>query len=446
MTNYDLIIIGAGPGGYVAAERAGHKGLNVLIIERSYLGGVCLNEGCIPSKTLLYSAKLFKQARSSEAYGVTAENVSFSLETAMGRKQKIMENLRKGVAFQMKRNKVTVVEGEAKFTSRTTVEVNGESYTGKYIIIATGSEAIRPPIPGADQDHVMTSREVLVVEKLPKAIAIVGGGVIGMEFACFFTSVGVKVTVIEMLPEILPPFDPDLSAALKKSLGDVDYKLSCKVKEITADAVIYEENGEDKSVTADAVLLSIGRSPNTQNIGLEEIGLDFDRRGIKVNDKLETNLPGIYAVGDVNGLSPLAHSASRMGEVVVNNLTGRKDHMRYTAIPLVVYTNPEIAAVGITEAEAKEQGIAVEVFTMPMTANGRYLAEHEKGNGLCKVVVNKDSRVLLGVHLLGQHCSEMVFGAAAMIEAEFRIEDIQDCVFPHPSVSEIIRDTIWAMA
>jgi dihydrolipoamide dehydrogenase len=442
---YDLIIVGAGPGGYVAAERAGHRGLKTLIVEKSHLGGVCLNEGCIPSKTLLYSAKLFHHATHGAAYGVVAEKVSFDLATVMKRKTKVIETLRKGVEFQMNRNQVTVVKGVAKLLDRQRVEVNGQTYAGKNIMLATGSAPIRPPLPGADQPHVLTSSEIFDIKELPKRLVIVGGGVIGMEFACFFSHVGVDVTVVEMLPEILPPYDPELAVGLRRALKHVTYQLGCKVEKIGANDVTFSQDGKATTIPADLVLLSIGRRPNTQGLGLDTAGVDCDKGGIKVNERLETNLPGVFAVGDVNGKSQLAHSASRMGEVVVNNLTGRPDRMRYHAIPYVVYTFPDVAAVGLTAAQAEAQGRRVASFKLPMSANGRHLAEHEQPQGFVKAVVDADSRVLLGLHMLGDYAAELIATCAAMIEAELRVADIRDIVFPHPTVAETMRDAIWEL-
>jgi dihydrolipoamide dehydrogenase len=444
MSHYDIAIIGAGPGGYVAAERAGAAGKKVVIFEKSHLGGVCLNEGCIPSKTLLNSAKIYKNAKTTEAYGVEipAEPI-FHLDKVMARKQKVMTTLRKGIAYQMKKYKVDVVNGNARFTDRRTIQVDDTTYTADNFLVGTGSSPIRPPIPGADQEHVLTSTGILNIETLPKRVAIVGGGVIGMEFACFFSSVGVDVVVFEMLPEIMPGIDGELAAELRKTLKGVEYNLGCRVEKIGKDSISYSCEGKTEETAADLVLMSIGRSPNIKGLGLEELGLDFDRRGIKVDEQMRTNLPNIFAIGDVTGLSPLAHSASRMGEVAIHTILGRPDRMRYNAIPGVVYTTPEIAAVGLTEAQANEQGIPVEVQSLSMRANGRFLAEHNRESGLCKVLVHRDDRRLLGVHMIGSHCSEMIFGAATMIEAEFRVQEIREMVFPHPTVSEVFREAVW---
>ena len=440
---YDLIVIGAGPGGYIAAERAGAKGKKAVLIEKEHLGGVCLNRGCIPSKTLLYSAKLFTQARHSQVYGVYVENSYFDLSQVMARKQKTVETLRRGIAFQMKRHHVEVVQGEATLVDRHTVQVNGSQYRADNIIIATGSSPIQPPIPGADQPHVLTSDQILDIDALPESLVIIGGGVIGCEFASFFSSVGVKVAVIEMLPEILPMMDAELATMLRKSMKGVDFHIGCKVQCIVADNVTYDQDGKQHTIAADKVLMAIGRKPNVAGLGLEKVGVDFDRRGIKVNDRLQTNIPGIYAIGDVNTKSMLAHAASRMGEVAVNNMFGRPDVMRYQAIPWVVYTMPEIASVGLTETQAAAQGIATQTASLPMTANGRFLAENEGKRGLWKVIVDAQTQALLGVHIIGAAASELIYGAAAMIEDEFRVQDIEEVVFPHPTVSELFKDTLF---
>jgi len=444
---YDLIIIGAGPGGYIAAERAGHHGMKVLLVEKKQLGGVCLNEGCIPSKTLLNSAKIFHYAAHGETYGVHAENITFNFATAQQRKEKVMDTLRKGIAGLMKKFKVEVVSGKATLLRDRKIDVDGKVYQGKNILIATGSSPIKPPIPGVDLERVVDSTGILNLTSLPKSLTIIGGGVIGCEFACFFGSVGVPVTVIEMLPEICPPVDPEIAKVLRTELAkkNITFHTGAKVEKITEDAVHFSINGKMETVMRDVVLVSTGRAPNVSGLGFEEAGLDFDRRGIRIDDRCATNLPGVWAIGDATGKTWLAHSASRMGEVVVNNLTGHKDIMRYHAIPGVVYTNPEVATVGMTEDQAIKAGRKVKIAKMPMSANGRYLAEHDADRGMIKTVVDAESSVLLGVHMIGGACSEMIFGAATMIEGEFRVSEIKDIVFPHPTTSEIIKDTLYAI-
>ena len=443
----DLIVIGAGPGGYVAAERAAAKGLKVLLIENRKLGGVCLNEGCIPSKTLLNSAKIYSYATHSAAYGVTAQGVTFDFAAVQARKTKVMDTLRNGIAGLMKKFKVEVLQGTAKLDAQRRVVVDGQTYEAKNILIATGSSPARPPIPGADLPGVVDSTGILNLEKLPKSLVIIGGGVIGCEFACFFGSVGVPVTVIEMLPEICPQVDAELAKMLRSELAkkNISFHLGAKVLEITADSVRFEKDGKQETVARDVVLMSTGRTCNVQGLGLEDARIEFDKRGIKVDDRCATNQPGIYAIGDCTGRAWLAHTATRMGEVVIHNLTGRPDRMRWNAIPGVIYTSPEVAVVGMTEADAAKQGIPVKTAKLPMGVSGRYLAEHDGERGQAKVVLHAETRQLLGVHLLGGACSEMIWGAAALIEAEFRAQEIEDIVFPHPTVSEVMREAVISL-
>jgi dihydrolipoamide dehydrogenase len=415
----------------------------VLLIEKSHLGGVCLNCGCVPSKTLLNSSKVYHYATHGEAYGVKSENVTFDLKTVMARKQKVIETLRKGIAGMMKRNKVTVVNGEAKLISNREVKVGDDVYQGDNIVIAVGSSPAKPPIPGIDNDCVYDSTRLLDLDTMPESLVVVGGGVIGCEFACFFGTLGIPVTVIEMLPEICPAVDAEIAKILRQELSkrNIKFHIGARVESIGKADVTFSVKDKKETIAASHVLVATGRTCNVDGLGLEDVKVDFDRRGIKVDDNCETNVPGIYAIGDVTGKQWLAHSASRMGEVVVHNLCGRADHMRYDAIPGVIYTTPEVATVGLTEAMAKEQGIPVKVGKMPMMASGRFLAEHDGGRGVCKVIVHAETSVLIGVHIIGGVCSEMIFGAASMIETEMRVKEIEEIVFPHPTVSELIRDT-----
>ena len=445
---YDIIIIGAGPGGYEMAERAGHKGKKVLLIEKAHLGGVCLNHGCIPTKTLLNSAKHYVHAKEAPEFGVTTGEVGFDLSKVMGWKKEVIETLRGGVAAMMKKNKVEVLFGEAKLVGPRKVEVDGTVYEGDNVVIATGGSPFVPPIPGADQPHVMTSKEILCVDKMPESLVVIGGGVIGIEFASFFSSLGVKVDVIEMLDEIIPFMDRGQAKRFRAALkGKVGFNLGCRVTAIDGHDVKYtDKKGEEKSIHADLVLMSVGRSPNLTGMGFEEAGLDFDRTGIKTDDQQRANLPNVYAIGDVTGKSQLAHSATRMGEVALNTICGQKDRFRTNAIPWAVYSMPEIAGCGMTEDEAKVAGYNVETASLPLIMSGRFLAENgKKGPGQVKVVVDADTRALLGVHMFGGYSSEIIWGVAAMIEAELRVEDVQEIVFPHPTVGEVIRSTMFSL-
>ena len=367
---YDIIVVGAGPGGYIAAERAGARGKSVLLVEKSHLGGVCTNEGCIPTKSLLSSAKHYVHGLEAEKFGVHFDCARFSLPDAMVWKQDVIETLRKGIAFLMKKNKVEVISGEAEFLDRQTIRVEGQTYQGQNLIIATGSSAAIPPIPGIESPRVVSNREILQISKLPEKLLIIGGGYIGMEFASFFSNVGVEVHVVEMMNEIVPMMDAEFAKTLRKSLPKVSFHLGAKVESIDKDRVTVSVQGKQETLQADLILVSVGRRPNVQ--GLEALCLDIRPQGVKVNEKMQTNVPGVYAVGDVNGESLLAHSASRMAEVAVNTICGQHDRMRYQAVPWVVYTLPEVAGCGLTEQDAKSQGLSVKTATMQMRANGRF--------------------------------------------------------------------------
>ncbi|WP_319562039.1 dihydrolipoyl dehydrogenase [Marispirochaeta sp.] len=441
-SEYDLIVIGAGPGGYIAAERAGEAGQKVLLVEKEEMGGECTNWGCIPTKSLLAGAKQFVHAKESERFGVTVSGAKYDLKTAMAWKQETIETLRAGIAFLMKKNKVEVLKGSAVLNPNRSVNVNGGVYRAKNIIIATGSSAAVPPIPGADGKNVVTNRGILSIEALPKKLAVIGGGVIGVEFASYFSAVGVQVTVVEMMDEILPLMDGEFAKAMRKAVKGIEFVTSAKVTKITGKGVEYEKGGKTETAEADLILMSVGRRPNLE--GFTEAGLDISRSGIKVDEKMRTNLPGVFAVGDVTGTSLLAHSASRMGEVAVNTILGKEDRMRYHAIPWAVYTLPEAAGCGLTEKEAAEKGIPVKTATVQMRANGRFLAEHGKREpGMCKVLVHAEKRSLLGVHIMGGVASEIIPVASAMIEAELRADEIKEIIFPHPAVAEVIRDAVW---
>ncbi|HOM62912.1 MAG TPA: dihydrolipoyl dehydrogenase [Dysgonamonadaceae bacterium] len=446
----DLLIIGGGPAGYVAAERAGHHGLSVTLFEKKALGGVCLNEGCIPTKTLLYSAKTYENALHADKYGVKTENVGYDYEKIVSRKNKVVRKLVAGVKSKMTANQVTVIEGAATIVGRgqdgIEVSCNDNIYKGKNLLICTGSEAAVPPIPGLKEagDVVVTNREILELKQQPKSLVVIGGGVIGMEFASFFNSLGTKVTIVEMLPEILGGLDFEISAMLRDIYAKkgIDFHLNAKVVQVDGHKVVFEKEGKTQTVEGEKILLSVGRRPVTQGFGLENLNVELNRGGIKTDEKMRTNVPGVFAAGDVTGFSLLAHTASREGEVVVNNLVGRQDRMRYNAIPGVVYTNPEVAGVGETEESAKAKGIAYKVAKLPMSYSGRFVAENEGGNGLCKVLVGEKYGEVIGVHLLGNPSSEIIYGACMAIEQEMTVKELQEVVFPHPTVSEIIKETI----
>ena len=457
---YDLAIIGGGPGGYVAAERAGAAGLKVVLFERKSLGGVCLNEGCIPTKTLLYSAKVYNYAKTGDHYGVYVSDPSFKYDEIVARKNKVVKKLVGGVKAAMKGNKVEVVAENATIQGRDSegikIEAGGNAYAAKNLLICTGSEAAVPPFPGLKEagDVIVTNREILDLTERPEALVVIGGGVIGMEFAAFFSTLGTKVTVVEMLPKILGPLDDEISEMLQKQYEKrgVEFCLRCKVTGIEGNTVVYEDpEGKVCRVSGDKILVSVGRRANLQGFGLENIGVELALNpagrpyGIKVDEKMKTNVPGVSAAGDVTGFSMLAHTASREGEVAVNNILGKEDRMRYNAIPGVVYTNPEVAGVGLTESEAKAKGIDFKVVKLPMAYAGRFVAENERGEGICKIIVGAKYHEVLGVHMLGNPCSEIISAACVAIETEMTLEQLQEVVFPHPTVSEIIKETSFTI-
>jgi len=443
---YDIIIIGAGPGGTVTAAHAGRLGQKVLLIEKEQLGGVCLNAGCIPTKTLLHSAKQYVHAKEAPSFGVSTGEVRFDLSKAMSWKSEVVETLRAGISFTMKKNGVEVIHGPAKFIGSQEVQVGENLYTGENIIIATGSAPLIPPIPGVDQPQVMTSTEILTIQKMPTTLTIVGGGAIGIEFASFFSHLGVQVEILERLDEILPFMDRIQAKALRRAFrGKVKFNLGCNVTAIAEDSVKYTDaQGAEQSHPAELVLLSVGRSPNLAGMGLEEVGIAFDDRGIQVDGQQRTNVPGIYAIGDVTGLSQLAHSASRMGEVALHTIGGQPDHFSRDAIPWVVYSMPEAAGCGWTEEEARKAGYSAEAASLPLTMSGRFMAENGKrGVGSVTVVKDTDTDLLLGVHMVGAGCSEIIYGAAVMLESKLPVRDIRNIVFPHPTVGEVLRDVMF---
>ena len=452
MELFDVIVIGGGPGGYNAAERAAHAGLKTLLFEKQALGGVCLNEGCIPSKALLNSAKTYEHALHASDYGVTCSDVQINQAAVIARKEKVVRALVSGVRAKMKKAGVTVIMEEAMIAGKDSgsflVSTGSKTYMGKNLIIATGSSNVIPPLPGVKEnlgDFVLTNREVLTLKEIPREFVVIGGGVIGLEMACYYNAVGAKVTVIEMLDHIAGATDREIGAMLQKELErkGITFLLGHKVQSVKPGAVIAETpEGALKTVSADKVLLSIGRRANCSGIGLENIGVTYDR-GITTDTMCRTNVPGVYAIGDVNGHHMLAHTAYREGEVAVNTILGKQDMIRYHGNPSVIYTQPEIASVGKTEEECKEKGIDYEVAKLSMRYSGRFVAENEGADGLCKIIIDRKRRTILGVHLIGTYSGEIIWGAAEMIEMQLRVTDARQIIFPHPTVSEIIRETLW---
>lgn len=450
---YDLIVLGGGPAGYLGAERAGAAGLSVLCIEKGSVGGVCLNEGCIPTKTLLYSAKLYDGAKHGEKYGVSAQGLAVDHAKVVARKNKVVKLLVGGVKAALKQNGVTLIEGEGRIEGRDEngfrVSVNGETHTAGKLFIATGSAPAVPPIPGLkegmERGFVLTNREILALTEAPERLVVIGGGVIGLEMASYFNSIGSAVTVVEMLDHIAGENDAELTALLQKNYEKkgVRFILSARVTELAEGGVCYEKDGEACRVDADKVLLSIGRRANTAGLGLETIGVELARGAVVTDLHMRTNVPGVYAAGDVNGKSMLAHTAYREAEVAVNDMLGIADEMRYGAVPSVVYTNPELASVGETEATAKRNGLDVTTVKLPMRFSGRYLAENEGGDGIAKLVVERGSQRVVGMQALANYASEFISTAAVFVETGMTLAQVKKIIFPHPTVGEIIREAAW---
>lgn len=443
---YDVAIIGGGPAGYTAAELAAKNGLSTVLFEKNALGGVCLNEGCIPTKTLLYSAKTYDNIKHASKYAVSAESPSFDLPKIIARKNKVVKKLTAGIKMKMKENGVEVVSGVAEIKRRDddgtiTVLCTDNEYQAANLLICTGSETVIPPIPGLSETEYWTSREALQAKELPSSLVIIGGGVIGMEFASFFNSMGVEVHVVEMIDKILGPMDRELSEMLQAEYAKrgVKFYLNYKVTAVNGIEVSIEKDGETTVLTGEKILLSTGRRPVTKGFGLENLTLEPFRNGVKVNEYMQTSLPNVYACGDITAFSLLAHTAVSEAEVAIDHILGKSRKMSYKAIPGVVYTNPEISGVGKTEEELQAEGVPYTVKKVPMAFSGRFVAENEMGNGVCKLILSEDG-TLIGAHMLGNPSSELIVIAGIAIEKGMKAEEIRSFVFPHPTVGEIIKE------
>lgn len=483
---YQVAIIGGGPAGYTAAETAGKGGLSVVLFEKKNLGGVCLNEGCIPTKTLLYSAKTYDAVKNAAKYAVSTGDVSFELPKIIARKQKVVRKLVLGVKGKLTKQGVTVVQGEAVIIDQNTIACGGEVYSCDHLIICTGSETFIPPISGLNAIPFWTHYEALENKEVPVSLVIVGGGVIGMEFAAFFNSLGVQVTVIEMLDEILGGMDRELSALLRAEYTKkgVKFMLDTKVLSVSKHLISsdgtntfslsegekeglqkaqndrVDSNGEEQSeaslvqvtygnadgstgsLVAEKLLMSVGRRPVTRGFGLENLSLEKTERGnLFVDKQMQTSLAGVYVCGNLTGHSLLAHTAIREAEVAVHNILGESDEMSYRAIPGVVYTNPEFAGVGETEQSLQAKGLNYRVVQLPMAYSGRFVAENEGGNGVCKLLLGEGDAIL-GVHLLGNPASELITLAAMAIELNLNVKEWGRMIFPHPTVGEIFKEAL----
>ncbi len=441
---YNLAIIGGGPAGYTAAEKATKAGMSVVLFEKESLGGTCLNVGCIPTKTLLYSAKQFHNATHADKYGIRVENAAFDYTKIVQRKTKIVRKLVAGIKAKLAG--CTVISGEAAVVERTSEKVviscAEQSYEAERLLICTGSYNFVPSIPGvAENEHIWSSTEALAATELPASVIIIGGGVIGMEFATLYMELGIPVTVIEALPNILPNIDPEVVSLLRARYekAGVTFLTSARVQSIEGGKVEFQPaEGPEQTLEADKILVCVGRLANLQ--GLQNLaGLELERNTIKVDEHMQTSLPNVYAAGDVTGKIMLAHVASRQAEVAVDHMLGRPAEMHYNAVPSVVYTNPEIAAVGLSETDAA-QNDNLEVRKLPMTFSGRFMAENEGETGLCKLILEKASGRILGAQMTGNPCSEFIVVAAMAIEKQMTVCEMEKMIFPHPTVSEIVKE------
>ena len=439
-----LLIIGAGPGGYETALAAAKRGVEVVLVEAGPLGGTCLNEGCIPTKSFCKNAQLLEQLREAEAFGVSDLAYNFDFKAVTARKNAVVEQLRGGVESLLSHKLITLVRGKASFKDPHTVVVGDEEYSADYIIIATGSVSASLPVPGADLEGILTSKEILDIEELPKKLCVIGGGVIGLEFASIFNSFSCEVTVLEYCKEILPRFDTDLAKRLKQCLGKkgIDINTQSQVLSISKEGdqykVTFLRKGKEESVVADKVLMAVGRKANVDSLNLAEAGVEFGPRGVVVNEVMQTSQPHIYAVGDINGKMMLAHAAIFQGLVALDHMMGVDNDIDLSVMPAAVFTSPEAASVGKTEDECKEAGIKVKCLKSFFRANGKAVTMGET-EGFCKVIVEEETGLLLGCHLFGPHSSDIVQKVCALISRKSTLKQLQDIIHTHPTLTEVIQ-------
>ena len=458
LLNMKIIIIGAGPGGYETALLAAKRGVEVVLVEAGHVGGTCLNEGCIPTKAFCKNAEVLDGLREAETFGVTGLTYGFDFKAVAARKNTVVEQLRGGVEGLLGHKLITLVRGKASFKDAHTIMVEGQDYVGDYIIIATGSVSASLPIPGADLPGILTSREILDLEEVPQSLCVIGGGVIGLEFASVFRSFGSDVTVLEYFKEILPRFDSDLSKRLKQSLGKRGIEISTQTQVTAIEEcegkykVSFTRKGKEESVEADKVLMAVGRKANIASLNLADVGIEYTPRGIVVDDKtMQTNIPHIYAVGDINGKMMLAHAATFQGIVALDHIMGVGNGIDLSVMPAAVFTSPEAASVGMTEEDCKAAGVPVKCLKSFFRANGKAVTMGET-DGFCKVIVAAEPKDggetsyepgrILGCHLYGPHASDIVQEACALITQKATLAQFENIIHTHPTLTEVLQSAV----
>lgn len=446
----DIIIIGAGPGGYETALAAAHRGKSVVLFNGDRLGGTCLNEGCIPTKVLCKNAEVVSQFKNGEEFGIDDFTFTLDFSKIMERKCRVVENLRNGIDTLLKQAKVTVINEMASFKDDGTVIAKGEEYTADNIIIATGSVSKSLPIPGKDLPKVLDSTALLSIDFIPESLTIIGGGVIGMEFASIFNQLGSRVTVVEYMKQILPPFDADIAKRLKQSLTKKGIKIltGAAAKGIqekgTELELVYEVKGKEETVVSSLVLMAVGRAPRIENLGLEKTNIEYSPRGIKVNEDMKTSVENVYAIGDINAKMMLAHVASFQGLRALNSIDKKADSINFDIIPSAVFTVPECGMVGKTEEQCKSEGIDIAIGQSFFRANGKALALGES-EGLCKLIFDKNTHKLIGAHIMGVEAADLAQQCADLMNGGNTWESISNIIFGHPTVSEVILSAVHAL-
>lgn len=445
----NIIIIGAGPGGYETAVHAAKQGLSVTIFEERKPGGTCLNEGCIPTKSFCKNAEVMEQLKEAEVYGIEHLSYSFDFRKVVERKNQVVELLNAGIDSLMQHKLITYVKGKAQLKDAHTVVANGEEYSADYILIATGSVTKLLPVPGMNLPGVLTSKEMLDIDHIPERLCVIGAGVIGLEFASIFHRFGSKVTVVEYAKEILPNFDTDIAKRLKQTLGkrSIEIVNQAKVGGVAKQgdtlAVSYEYKGEQKVCEADTVLVAVGRAANVEALNLQDIGIEYSPKGISVNENMQTNIPHIYAIGDVNGLCMLAHVATFQGLRALHHIQKQTDSIRLDIIPAAVFTSPEAAMVGLTEEQCKEKGIAFVTKKAFFRANGKALAMNEP-DGFCKLIVSSEDERILGCHLFGAHSADLIQEVCAMMNKEVTLTEFKQVIHGHPTLGEVVQSALFS--